>query len=99
MCRAEPWLKSLHVEFTTGKWARGGFWVNVVGTQPSSYLWVPLLSRPRPPCLFLCLCQSPAPLFYAPPLPSGPALPGGCGPLTVHLRNLAPPALDYLLGA
>lgn len=24
MCRAEPWLKSLQVEFTTGKWAGEG---------------------------------------------------------------------------
>lgn len=24
MCRAEPWLKSLQVEFTTAKWAREG---------------------------------------------------------------------------
>lgn len=34
MCRAEPWLKSLHVEFTTGKWVRGGFQVSALGTQP-----------------------------------------------------------------
>ena len=32
MCRAEPWLKSLHVEFTTGKWVRGGFRVSALGT-------------------------------------------------------------------
>lgn len=35
MCRAEPWLKSLHVEFTTGLWARGGFQVSGLSTPPS----------------------------------------------------------------
>lgn len=41
MCRAEPWLKSLHVEFTTGWWVRGEIQVRALGTQaiplPSSF--------------------------------------------------------------
>ena len=72
MCKAEPWLKSLHVEFTTGKWVRGGFRVSALSTPalplPSS-LFIHLLTR-RPQGLPQPLMQSPAPPR---PHPSQPA--------------------------
>lgn len=78
MCRAEPWLKSLHVEFTTGVWERGGFWVSGLGTPPpvghlptlESPAQVHLLTpQTRVPPTDLC-CR-------AQPLQKGPVQPWG----------------------
>lgn len=72
MCRAEPWLKSLHVEFTTGKQAGVSGAALAWSPTPSSGLPVsgPHTSCPTPPFqpnVVRCKLTPPPPPLPAPP--------------------------------
>lgn len=94
MCRAEPWLKSLHVEFTTGKWVRGGLRVSALGTafqSPEVHLSISLLTR-----RLLCLPQprtEPRPSSATPFPTSSCQVPAALRTTEPHIPHLPPPIL------
>lgn len=82
MCRAEPWLKSLQVEFTTGKWAGEGR-VRVCDCLPHLHGASPLPAQGSQslnilPNLPFCHIYDPITTYPPPTQPTQPAIPRPC---------------------